>query len=105
MLLFNNLAHMYMSHTKSPLFYIVEEDMVSLGIESGSYSLSGLTTKRIEISSNNYYYYYASNARLHGPSAWMPRPRYTVPGQYLEVSQSAKNESTSLVILKPLMPV
>jgi hypothetical protein len=91
-----------MSYANYPLFCIVEEDMVSLGIQS--YSLSGSSTKRIKIS-RNYYYYYARNARLHGSSAWMPSPGYTRPGQYLEVSKSGENESISLISPNALMGV
>ncbi|CAB4041614.1 Hypothetical predicted protein, partial [Paramuricea clavata] len=83
-----------MSCANYPLFCIVEEDMVSLGIQSGSYSLSGSSTKRIKISWNNYYSYYAGNARLHGSSAWMPG--YTRPGQYLEINFGSSKYITGI---------
>ncbi len=69
--------------------------MISLGIQSGSYSLSASSRKGIKISWNKYYYYSASEARLHSSSAWMPN--YNRLGQYLEVSQNGKNANIFLV--------
>ena len=76
--------------------YIVEEDMASLGIQSGSYTLSASSTKRIRISWNNYYYYSAGNARLYGSSSWMPYN--TRLGEYLEVRRKAAASSIVCIV-------
>ena len=67
------------------------EDMASLGIQSGHYTLSASTTKRITISWNNNYDYRAEYARLYGASAWMPSSSSS--GQYLEVSTDTGAEN------------